>query len=70
MPRSSLDTLLTWSDIDYMDGAKVFTLGKSFPLSEMRDLVKDLHANNQHYIVMVDPGNNLKAGLQQELTGN
>jgi len=39
-----------------MDEFKVFTLGENFPLSEMRDLVKNLHDNNQHYILMVDPG--------------
>jgi alpha-glucosidase len=33
-----------------------FILGKYFPLDEMRDLVSGLHAKNQHYIVMVDPG--------------
>jgi alpha-glucosidase len=39
-----------------MDGAKVFTLGENFPLNKMRDLVNNLHSNDQHYIVMVDPG--------------
>ncbi|OAG09494.1 uncharacterized protein CC84DRAFT_1202211 [Paraphaeosphaeria sporulosa] len=44
-----------WTDIDYMDSHKVFTLGESFPLDKMRSLVSNLHANDQHYIVMVDP---------------
>ncbi|KAF1849516.1 glycoside hydrolase family 31 protein [Cucurbitaria berberidis CBS 394.84] len=44
-----------WTDIDYMDKYKVFTLGEKFPLDGMRSLVKDLHGNDQHYIVMVDP---------------
>ncbi|KAF2005735.1 glycoside hydrolase family 31 protein [Amniculicola lignicola CBS 123094] len=44
-----------WTDIDYMDQYKVFTLGENFPLDKMRNLVDRLHANNQHYIVMVDP---------------
>ncbi|KAF2028662.1 hypothetical protein EK21DRAFT_101691 [Setomelanomma holmii] len=44
-----------WTDIDYMDQYKVFTLGENFPLSGTRDLVNNLHKNNQHYIVMVDP---------------
>ncbi|KAH9866138.1 hypothetical protein J1614_008702 [Plenodomus biglobosus] len=44
-----------WTDIDYMDNFKVFTLGEKFPLNKMRDLVDDLHSKNQHYIVMVDP---------------
>jgi alpha-glucosidase len=32
----------------------------------MRDLVSSLHANNQHYIVMVDPGKNLYRSLRRE----
>ncbi|KAF3481155.1 alpha-glucosidase [Arthroderma uncinatum] len=45
-----------WTDIDYMDGRKVFTLdSKRFPIDEMRALVDYLHENDQHYIVMVDP---------------
>ncbi|KAF2269851.1 alpha/beta-glucosidase agdC [Lojkania enalia] len=44
-----------WTDIDYMDEYKVFTLGKKFPVDKMRNLVSDLHAKNQHYIMMVDP---------------
>ncbi|KAF2126870.1 glycoside hydrolase family 31 protein [Dothidotthia symphoricarpi CBS 119687] len=44
-----------WTDIDYMDRYKVFTLGEKFPLKGMRDLVDDLHRNNQHYVLMVDP---------------
>lgn len=44
-----------WTDIDYMDSYKVFTLGPKFPLDGMRNLVNDLHEQNQHYIVMVDP---------------
>ncbi|KAI8943130.1 hypothetical protein NX059_001161 [Plenodomus lindquistii] len=44
-----------WTDIDYMDNFKVFTLGEKFPLQKMRALVDDLHSKSQHYIVMVDP---------------
>jgi alpha-glucosidase len=39
-----------------MDEYKVFTLGKPFPLADMRKFISDLHGNDQHYIVMVDPG--------------
>jgi alpha-glucosidase len=38
-----------------MDKFKVFTLGENFKLSDMRALVDKLHANDQHYILMVDP---------------
>jgi len=45
-----------WTDIDYMDARKVFTLDPlRFPLEKMRELVGYLHDHNQHYIVMVDP---------------
>lgn len=45
-----------WTDIDYMDLRRVFTVDpQRFPMPMMRELVDHLHANDQHYIVMVDP---------------
>ncbi|KAJ0418992.1 glycosyl hydrolases family 31-domain-containing protein [Aspergillus carlsbadensis] len=45
-----------WTDIDYMDHRKVFTLDQDrFPLQNVRALVDYLHQRNMHYIVMVDP---------------
>ncbi|KUI60568.1 putative alpha/beta-glucosidase agdC [Cytospora mali] len=45
-----------WTDIDYMDLRKVFSLDPDrFPLHMMQELVKHLHDNDQHYILMVDP---------------
>ncbi|OJJ45732.1 hypothetical protein ASPZODRAFT_133597 [Penicilliopsis zonata CBS 506.65] len=45
-----------WTDIDYMDGRRVFTLDpERFPLHKMRELVDYLHNHDQHYILMVDP---------------
>jgi alpha-glucosidase len=45
-----------WTDIDYMELRKVFTLDpERFPLHLVRELVEYLHAHQQHYIVMVDP---------------
>ncbi|TLD21839.1 Glycoside hydrolase family 31 [Venturia nashicola] len=45
-----------WTDIDYMDSRKVFTLDPlRFPLKMMRELVSTLHERQQHYVVMVDP---------------
>ncbi|KJZ71519.1 hypothetical protein HIM_09057 [Hirsutella minnesotensis 3608] len=45
-----------WTDIDYMDRRRVFTLDpERFPLDTMRSLVSHLHENEQHYILMVDP---------------
>lgn len=45
-----------WTDIDYMELRRVFTLDpERFPLAKMRELVDYLHQHDQHYIVMVDP---------------
>lgn len=45
-----------WTDIDYMDLRRVFSVDpQRFPMPMMRELVDHLHANDQHYIVMVDP---------------
>lgn len=45
-----------WTDIDYMDHRKVFTLDEQrFPLHKVRALVDYLHHRYQHYIAMVDP---------------
>ncbi|KAH8690012.1 putative alpha-glucosidase [Talaromyces proteolyticus] len=45
-----------WTDIDYMDLRKVFTLDPlRYPLHLVREVVSYLHDHNQHYIVMVDP---------------
>lgn len=42
-----------WTDIDYMDLRKVFSLDpERFPLAIMQELVDHLHGNDQHYIVM------------------
>ncbi|KAK3213510.1 hypothetical protein GRF29_28g146154 [Pseudopithomyces chartarum] len=45
-----------WTDIDYMELRRVFTLDpERFPLEMVRELVSYLHAHQQHYVVMVDP---------------
>ncbi|KAI1908859.1 hypothetical protein LOZ12_005095 [Ophidiomyces ophidiicola] len=52
--RIPLETM--WTDIDYMDRRRVFTLDpERFSLKKMRVLVNHLHESNQRYIVMVDP---------------
>jgi alpha-glucosidase len=45
-----------WTDIDYMDRRRVFSVDpERFPLHRMRQLVDKLHKDHQQYIVMVDP---------------
>lgn len=45
-----------WTDIDYMDERKVFTLDPgNFPLQRMKQIRRVLRERGQKYIMMVDP---------------
>lgn len=45
-----------WTDIDYMDRRRIFTLDPDrFPPNLVKDLVDTIHSRDQKYIVMVDP---------------
>ncbi|XP_015249519.1 PREDICTED: lysosomal alpha-glucosidase-like [Cyprinodon variegatus] len=43
-----------WNDIDYMDQAKDFTYNPT-SFNTLPDLVRDLHAHNQTYVMILDP---------------
>ena len=45
-----------WTDIDYMQGRKVFTLDPdNYPIDKVQAVVSHLHSKDQKYILMVDP---------------
>ncbi|XP_056135894.1 lysosomal alpha-glucosidase isoform X2 [Lampris incognitus] len=44
-----------WNDIDYMEHFLDFTYDPA-SFSTLPDLVKDLHAHNQRYVMILDPG--------------
>jgi len=48
-----LDSL--WSDVDYMDNFKAFTIDpKNY--SDLPTLVEELHNNDIHYVPILEPG--------------
>jgi alpha-glucosidase (family GH31 glycosyl hydrolase) len=56
-----LDTI--WGDIDYMQNYEDFTWDSvNFPQAQVKAFADQLHANDQHYVVIVDPGIHNRVG--------
>lgn len=61
---------IAWVDIDYMDRMKDFTFDPvKFPQERMIALSKQLHANKQKMITMVDPALSTNTSYEPYLRG-